>query len=271
MKFYPADWRADQSLRVCSLAARGLWIECMCIMHEATPYGHLVLNGHPVTNDQLSALAGTSPAQISALLGELETAGVFSRTGKDVIYSRRMTRDEKKAKVSAKNGKNGGNPTLCKTKDFPAWDNTQDKVADKAQKPEAIVQKEEGVVDAGERDPIRTAMESIGAWNDPNCRISGGRVLEWIKAGSDLDLDILPTLDAVMAKARAREGPAWMPTSMTYFDKPVAKAMANRTKPVPGGNHDATGNRNHQSGRIADAETRRRRTAESISRLMAND
>lgn len=139
MKFYPADWRSDQSLRVCSLAARGLWIECMCIMHEASPYGHLLLNGHPVTSEQLSALAGIPPAQITALIGELETAGVFSRTGKEVIYSRRMTRDEKRAKISAKNGKTGGNPTLCKTTPILAWDNSMDKGGDKthSQKPEA--------------------------------------------------------------------------------------------------------------------------------------
>ena len=55
-KFYPSDWRADQALRSCSVAARGLWIECMCIMHEADPYGHLVVNGRPVTDTLLARL-----------------------------------------------------------------------------------------------------------------------------------------------------------------------------------------------------------------------
>jgi hypothetical protein len=72
MKFYPADWRADQALRVCSLAARGLWMEMLCVMHNAEQYGHLLLNGRPVTDAQLAMLAGTTPDQIPVLLGELE-------------------------------------------------------------------------------------------------------------------------------------------------------------------------------------------------------
>ena len=40
LKFYPRDWRGDQALRLVSLHARGLWIELLCVMHEATPYGH---------------------------------------------------------------------------------------------------------------------------------------------------------------------------------------------------------------------------------------
>jgi hypothetical protein len=45
MKFYPSDWRSDPMLRLCSLAARGLWMEMMCLMHEAEPYGSLLVNG----------------------------------------------------------------------------------------------------------------------------------------------------------------------------------------------------------------------------------
>jgi hypothetical protein len=141
MKFFPSDWRADQALRVCSLSARGLWIEMLCVMHNAAPYGHLLINGSPVSDTQLAMLAGTSPDQIPALVGELETAGVFSRTGKGVIYSRRMTRDEKKAALARKHGQKGGNPSLCKDKGNPPPDNPDHNPhvngRDKAQKPEA--------------------------------------------------------------------------------------------------------------------------------------
>lgn len=141
MKFYPADWRSDPALRLCGLAARGLWIEMLCIMHSATPYGHLLVNGSPVSDAQLAVLAGTLPDQIPALVGELETAGVFSRTGKGVIYSRRMTRDEKRAALARKHGAKGGNPNLCKTTRNPPPDNPPDKPTvnggDNTQKPEA--------------------------------------------------------------------------------------------------------------------------------------
>ena len=47
-KFYPSDWRADPALRMCSIAARGLWMEMLCVMHEATPRGSLLINGKRV-------------------------------------------------------------------------------------------------------------------------------------------------------------------------------------------------------------------------------
>lgn len=98
MKFYPVDWQADELLGMCSLAARGLWIEMIGVMHKADPYGHLVVNGRPPTDTQLAALARCPPDQIPSLLEELENAGVFSRTRTRVIYSRRMTRDERRSK-----------------------------------------------------------------------------------------------------------------------------------------------------------------------------
>lgn len=48
MKFYPADWRADPGLRMCSgCCARGMWMEMLCLMHEAMPRGFLKLAGAP--------------------------------------------------------------------------------------------------------------------------------------------------------------------------------------------------------------------------------
>lgn len=98
MKFYPADWQADHALRSVGLEARCLWLECMCIMHRAEPYGHLVVNGRPVTDAQLAILAGAPPDRVPALMAELATAGVSSRNRAGVVYSRRMTRDEKRSK-----------------------------------------------------------------------------------------------------------------------------------------------------------------------------
>lgn len=99
LKFYPTDWRGDQALRICSIEARGLWIEMLCIMHSSDPYGHLLVNGQPVTDTQIAALTGIDMNTVSRLKTELENAGVYSTNGKGVIYSRRMTRDHKKAKL----------------------------------------------------------------------------------------------------------------------------------------------------------------------------
>lgn len=141
LKFYTTDWQADPALRMCGMAARGLWVEMICLMHEATPYGHLLVNGQSPTEAQLAVLAGTTPDQITALLGELEAAGVFSRTRTHVIYSRKLTRMAKKAATARNNGRKGGNPSLGNQTENPPLDNPGVKGGDKPQKPEARSQK----------------------------------------------------------------------------------------------------------------------------------
>jgi len=112
VKWYWADWRSDPRLRMCSLAARGLWAEMLALMHEASPHGHLLIAGRAPTDAQLAVLAGAPSDQIPDLLGELEAAGVFSRTREGVAYSRRMVRDAKKFAMERKHGAKGGNPKL---------------------------------------------------------------------------------------------------------------------------------------------------------------
>lgn len=92
-KFNPGSWRGDQALRAVSLAARGLWIDCLCIMHEAKPYGHLVLNGSAIDDETLARMTGVPVDEVRANMAELRKAGVLSVTAKGVVFSRRMTKD----------------------------------------------------------------------------------------------------------------------------------------------------------------------------------
>jgi hypothetical protein len=137
LKFYPSDWRADPALRMCSIAARGLWMEMLCVMHEAEPRGSLLVNGKPLSQRQLAGLAGIALDEASTLISELEEAGVFSRDDDGTIYSRRIRRDEEKAAEDKANGGKGGNPGLKRGV------NPLDKGGDKAQKPEARSQRPE--------------------------------------------------------------------------------------------------------------------------------
>lgn len=115
-QFYPADWRKDPALSACSLAARGLWIELMCVAHEGDNYGHLSINGKPMTPAQVARMVGESPAVAAKLLKEIEDAGVFSRDEQGCIFSRRMVKDEHVRNVRADAGRLGGNPNLLKQK-----------------------------------------------------------------------------------------------------------------------------------------------------------
>jgi len=115
-QFYPADWRKDPALSACSLAARGLWIEIICIAHETDVYGHLSINSKPMQANQIARLVGESPAVVTKLLVELEEADVFSRTPEGSIFSRRMVADEHLRNIRAASGRLGGNPELLAKK-----------------------------------------------------------------------------------------------------------------------------------------------------------
>jgi hypothetical protein len=153
MKFFPADWRADLGLRTTSLAARGLWIEMLTIMHEAAPRGSLSLNGRQLTVRDLALLTAAAQTDVAAALDELTAAGVFSTDSDGTIFSRRMRRDDAKAAQLRAIGSKGGNPFLKRRAnkwDNP-WvnppvsppDNPSVNGSDKAQKPEARGQKPE--------------------------------------------------------------------------------------------------------------------------------
>ncbi|NBW77378.1 MAG: winged helix-turn-helix domain-containing protein [Sphingomonadaceae bacterium] len=99
LKFWPQDWQRDPALRSCCVAARGIWIDLICIAHEGTPYGHLTINGKPITTRQIGTITGAGEREAAKLMQELEDAGVFSRTDDGVIYSRRMVRDYEAAQA----------------------------------------------------------------------------------------------------------------------------------------------------------------------------
>lgn len=114
-QFYPGDWQRDAALRACSVGARGLWIEMMCVMHQADPYGYLVLNSSPIEPSQLARMVGASVKEVIRWLAELQSAGVQS-TDEKGVFSRRMVRDEYLRNVRGSGGVLGGNPSLVEPK-----------------------------------------------------------------------------------------------------------------------------------------------------------
>ena len=113
-QFYPGDWLNDAALRLCSVGARGLWIEIICLMHQGSKYGHLKVNHKVILTPNLARMVGACLEDVDGWLKELESAGVFSRDKEGCIYSRRMVKDEKLRNLRALGGKLGGNPALKK-------------------------------------------------------------------------------------------------------------------------------------------------------------
>jgi hypothetical protein len=225
MKFYPSDWRADPALRSCSIAARGLWVEMLCLMHEAVPYGSLLINGARIDKKRLASLAGISEKECTVLLLELEGFGVFSRDDDGTIYSRRMRRDNEKALEDKRNGGKGGNPKL------KAGVNPPVNGEDKAQKPEAT-SKEDRIGSAGASNftegskALTSAFWKALGFNSPleiPTEFAGTdwRAVEWERAGWTADL-----IDAETRRVGAGK-------PLTYYEKVFATSFAKRQAPLP--------------------------------------
>lgn len=105
-QFYPADWQSDSGLKLCSLAARGLWIEMICVMHASEPYGHLCAAGRPLDARDLAKLVGESERDVKRWLDELIRNNVCSVV-EGAFVSRRMVRDENLRERRASGGVGG--------------------------------------------------------------------------------------------------------------------------------------------------------------------
>lgn len=112
VKWFFSDWRADEGLRLCSLGARGLWLELLALMDAATPYGHLIIAGRSPSDADLAKQAACSLAEVRRYKTELREAGVPSLTPEGVWFSRRLVRDRARRERNRMNGAGGGSPLL---------------------------------------------------------------------------------------------------------------------------------------------------------------
>jgi hypothetical protein len=95
IQLYPNDWDSDP-VAMCSIAAQGLWWLMMRLAHNSIRYGYLVLpNGGSIPPSFIARKAGIKDEAYTALLTELDSVGVPSRTPEGIIFSRRMVKDAK--------------------------------------------------------------------------------------------------------------------------------------------------------------------------------
>jgi hypothetical protein len=220
MKFYPRDWRGDQALRAVSLAARGLWIECLCIMHEAKPYGHLVLNGNPVDDDTLARMTGVPVDEVSALMAELRQAGVLSMTGKGVVFSRRMTKDH----ARAQKGRKAASKRWSQASDGVQQSEAPNGSANGS--PITQIPESRSHTASASALPVDLILEAAGARGPCHEGIprSVNKIFDLIPQGYDLHRDILPSIRRV-AKPEI--------SNCSYFVKVIVADAAERAKIPP--------------------------------------
>jgi hypothetical protein len=191
MKWYPADWRQEPTLRLCSRAARSLWCDMLGLMHEAEPYGLLLVSGRALNERQLAAVLGDNEKDVRGWLSELEEAGVFSRNEEGVIFSRRMLRDKAKEEENRRNGKAGGNPRL----------GAKDKAGDKA--PPA--DEDKAGVKGGDKAHIPEARSQRPDTRNPEAKDRhGAAAAPPASAGPGLDLTLPVAQDRSLDEAASR-------------------------------------------------------------------
>jgi len=257
MKFYPSDWRADPALRMCSFAARGLWVDLMTLMHEADPYGHLLIRGKTPTVRQIAGILGGTQKDVELLLEELAAADVFSKTESGVIFSRRMTRDFKKHQADQANGSLGGNPdlNLGVNQGVNPPDNQQvnppDNGGDKAQRLEARCQKEESQKEKSEIHP-EAASPTIPAPRQnrgPGAEAAAVLPMNWTPNQENLDVALsmgltLPEAERAAIKFKAywttgkgagtrRKPRSWNTTWVNWISKEANDVGHRQTQPSP--------------------------------------
>lgn len=105
-KWSPTAWLSDPDLRLCSLAAKGLWIEMLNLMMISPRPGFLLnQNRKPVPVEDLSKLTHEPVENIQKLLNELRERKVFSVDRRGVIFNRRTKKEEELHQTGVKTGK----------------------------------------------------------------------------------------------------------------------------------------------------------------------
>lgn len=103
-QFYPADWRKDANLRRCSPAARGVWMDVLCVLHDSDEYG---IVRWPLK--ELASAAGASLAHLKELVDKRVLKGSDRGAAEGLIYTPRSGR------------KDGPPVTLIPEQDGPLW------------------------------------------------------------------------------------------------------------------------------------------------------
>ncbi len=284
IKFYCTDWLGDPRLGLCSLAAQGLWMRCVCIMQEMQPAGYLAIDGRPMTTAQLMRVAGgVGEDELLGLLDELETAGVFSRDDEGRIYSRRILEEARQSDagreaVTKRWGKKKDQPAIGASAETPA---AEPAAADRSEDRDPIPQKPEARIQtAAAAAPPAPASETAGAaaaaalvdFGEERDRarkaVNTDEAVDlhrWIceragaPAGYRDDLGVVRGwLDGGLSATEIRDGVAvvlarqngQLPTSLRYFEGAILDQRKRRTRPASPAAKKAAG-----EGRVIDWRT----------------
>jgi len=103
IKFFYNDWLNDTNLRACGAAARGTWMDMLCLMCKSEKPGIFVVKDNAMSDQKVAEALPGNTDEVLKHLKELEENGVFSRNEQEAIYSRRMVDDHTKSQIYRNN------------------------------------------------------------------------------------------------------------------------------------------------------------------------
>lgn len=115
-QFYPEDWLSSVKLQLCSVTAKGLMIDLMCLMHMSDKYGFLLINGVQIDDKSLAKVLRMNTKPLTKALQQLVKNGVLKKDDSGVLYCKRMVEDDRLREIRKASGKLGGNPNLVNHK-----------------------------------------------------------------------------------------------------------------------------------------------------------
>ena len=91
--FSPNDWVTDEKLQLCSLAAKGMWIDLICWMYKSKRVGYLVVNGKSLDENDICKLLKCGREEFKQAWSDLVSYGVISQHEDGTYYSKRIVQD----------------------------------------------------------------------------------------------------------------------------------------------------------------------------------
>ena len=127
-RFVPGLWLGNRALRACSPAARGFWMDLLCLCY---PSGYLTLpTGAPLSDDQISRMVGEPVKLVRAWIKELGDAGIFDISQDGKLCSSRMVKEANFAARAKVAGEKGQKLKKAKAAITPQQERERKQVAD---------------------------------------------------------------------------------------------------------------------------------------------
>lgn len=222
-QFYPGDWMKDPNLRRCSRAARGMWVDMLCLMFECEDRGVLATGGEPWSDEDIAAAVGGDLSDGLACISELLRKGVAHRNTSGAIFSKRMVRDEQIRQERVRAGGIGGSKTQAKHKQTAKQKQSPSSSASTTNKNPALRAVDTPPAESPHSRMMQALQERTGAISDGAAQ---GKAIKWLLEHGYNEQQAVECLDAL----RSEE---WRTTRVSWLtvQKEIGDWLSRRAAP----------------------------------------